>query len=573
MGLTHSIIWDGRFIQEVPNAFAQAEQAAGRAQIFEGPLGYQPYFTMLPLSAFPFVPPTPGFNPDSLFAPTDIGGVFDISRMDLCYQDLAGTVPVTAVGQEVLSIRSRNNPAFLVSFNPIYSPTPCTYELDSQGYPYLFDTNPTGQWTVYGREDSGSATGINAYTVTLCGIGQYESGNDTLSAGSTVIGDTDGAASPYTYSAVYATETPPESGTFVVTGGLVTDADGLTLPYTGEGLDNRPFVFAVRVTDGDQTMQINLETEGQYNGVASAFPPPVGMRLWIGSEGGWYGGVLIGRWLDDEENYNTQVWCGDLAGITLVGSKPFYPLDLFLPGDRGGFYNPNHENTLFQTRTGPTVPVTGNGDPVQFMVDENGQFNLARTLAAPGFAFQNGLLEAPRGGALFGTLSSGNVAGFGQVTVVMGGVINTPIPIEANTLVLGFDVDNTTAFGGAGISINLAPNPSLRLLNWVPPGSSPTANMSIPANELGSPFVFGYRQDEASPTQHMFFNDVELNPTITYSPVTSQASGAEYIGTAGQDGAPVVSVFGGPAFFINRRLSDTDLAQLKTWMRENTPAP
>jgi hypothetical protein len=155
----------------------------------------------------------------------------------------------------------------------------------------------------------------------------------------------------------------------------------------------------------------------------------------------------------------------------------------------------------------------------------------------------------------------------------MAGVIDTPLPVETNIVAMGFDVDNTTAFGGANIGILLRANPSIRLLNWVPPGSSPSANMNIPEAELTSPFVFGYRQDEASPTQYMFFNDTEATPTIQYSPVTAQASAAEYLGFAGGDADPPVRVFTGSAFFINRLLSDTELTSLKAWMRANTPTP
>jgi hypothetical protein len=342
-----------------------------------------------------------------------------------------------------------------------------------------------------------------------------------------------------------------------------------------ENVDMRPYVFSSRMSDGDSRFQVNLEPVYEYPGPVTPFGVPVGVDFWVSPGDYWYGGVFITRDINDIENAETQAWCGNLAGITLVPVAPFNPLDLFLPGDQGGFYNTNDINSLFQTRTGPTVPVTANGDPVQFAVSQNGQFALARSLTAanPGFLYQNGLLEAPIGSAQFASLNSGNVPGFGQVTVVMAGVIDTPLPVETNITAMGFDVDNTTAFGGANIAILLRSNPTLRLLNWVPPGSSPSVTMAIPEAELTSPFVFGYRQDEASPTQYMFFNDNESTPTLEYAPVTAQASAAEYVGFAGNVTDPPVQVFNGSAFFINRLLSDTELAQLKTWMRANTPTP
>lgn len=255
---------------------------------------------------------SPEFDPASLFGAGDFGGVFDIARMDLCYQDLAGTVPVTALGQTVLSIRSYSNPAFLIKYNAGYSPTPLVYGEDSQGYPCLLDANTTQEWTVYGVEDAGVGTAgdVLAYSVVQTAFGVYSSGNATLGAGSTVIG-----IGEYTYGAVYATEIAP--GDIEVTSTVNTNTTSNTSVYDGPSLDGVPFVYATRVEDGLQVTQVDLEPEDAYNDPQPPFVAPVGMRFWTGAEGGWYGGVIISRFLSNAETLQTQNWCAALAGKTL----------------------------------------------------------------------------------------------------------------------------------------------------------------------------------------------------------------------------------------------------------------
>jgi hypothetical protein len=517
----------------------------------------------------PFVGGAP-FNPNSLFGAGDGGGVIDCGDLALClFQDPDGLVPVTAEGQQVQSVRARNRPSFLMVWRD--GSLPVTYELDPQGFPALKAAlgDNTG-WAYFEKEDGGVP--VADFSIVLAAMGAYGPGQVGVGTGWTVVGDANATEIPYSYAGVY---TVVAGDAAELTVNIDYSSPGTSFPIV-ENLDAVPYVFSSRVSDGDSRLQINLEPVIDDPSPLMEAAVPVGIRFWISPGDYWYGGVFITRDLSDPENYDTQVWCGGLAGITLgPAPPPFNPMDLFLPGDLGGFYNTSNIASLFQTRTGPTVPVTGNGDPVQFAVSQNGQFALARSLTAanPGFLYQNGLLEAPVGSAQFASLNSGNVPGFGQVTVVMAGVIDTPLPVETNITAMGFDVDNTTAFGGANIAILLRSNPTLRLLNWVPPGSSPSVTMAIPEAELTSPFVFGYRQDEASPTQYMFFNDNESTPTIEYAPVTAQASAAEYIGFAGSATDPPVQVFNGSAFFINRLLTDTELARLKVWMRANTPTP
>jgi hypothetical protein len=250
--------------------------------------------------------------------------------------------------------------------------------------------------------------------------------------------------------------------------------------------------------------------------------------------------------------------------------KP-YPLSLFKPGDRGGFYNPNVIGSLFQTRTGPTVPVTANNDPVQYIVDQNGQFDLSRALTAQGMIYFDGLLGMPPSGTQ-ALLTSGNVPGFEQCTIVVGGAIEvlTP-PIASNIWGLQFDVDNTTAFGGGFVRLDVRASPRVFLSTWVPPDQNPSFSLNIPDTSFDEAFTFGARFDTNSATQYVFFNDVDASPTLAYSPVTSGASAAEF-GGVGDDANNVVSI-ASFAFFIDRWLSDAELAELKQWMIDNAGQP
>lgn len=510
--------------------------------------------------------PVPPFNPDSLFGAGDGGGVIDCGDLALCvFQDAAGTVPVTAPGQTVLSVRARNRPTFLMVWDD--TSLPVTYELDPQGYPALRAVlGENVGWAFFRKEDGGIP--VNDFSIVLSAMGLYGPDQVGVGTGWTVAGDAGGTDEPYNYSGVY---TVIDGDAAELTINLNDAPLGVSVPIA-ENIDGRPYVFSSRVSDGDSRFQINLEPVSEQVTTVPEAAVPVGIRFWISPGDYWYGGVFITRDLSDPENYDTQVWCGNLAGITLAPPTPFDPLDLFQPGDVGGFYNTNDMASLFQTRTGPTVPVTGNGDPVQFAVSQNGQFPLARGLAAQGLTFQDGLLVAPTGNTV-ASLTSGNVPGFEQCTIVMAGRVDTPLPVVTNINAMQFDVDNTTAFGGGYIILNVRAAPRLLMGTWVPPAENPIVNMPITDTELTAPFVFGARFDEASPSQYMFFNDTESTPTIAYSRVTAQASGAEYIAFAGLATDPSVSVFAGAAFFINRLLTDTELAQLKAWMRANTPTP
>lgn len=253
-------------------------------------------------------------------------------------------------------------------------------------------------------------------------------------------------------------------------------------------------------------------------------------------------------------------------------SNAFNPLNLFKPGDRGGFYNPNVISSLFQTRAGPTVPVTANNDPVAYIVDQNGQFDLSRTLAGRDFVYFDGLLGTPSSVGQLVNLTSGNIPGFEQLTLVMSGAISTDLPITANTdNALFLEADNTNAFGGATIRLDVRASPRIVLGTWVPPDQNPTASLNVPDTALVDGFVFGARLDTTSATQYMFFNDLESTPTIAYSPITAAASAAEF-GGIGEEAASMVSI-ATFAFFIDRWLTDTELAELKQWILDNAGQP
>lgn len=302
-------VWDGEWIRGMTAEDALVAQAAGTVQIFDGPNGYVPGFMMAYPQEFPLAP----FDGSTVFEPGDVGGVFDISRMDLCYQDDAGTIPVTALGQDVLSIRATNNAGMLIVFNDTYNPTPCVYAQDANGKFCLTDADGTGtQWVVYGIESAGGPTSVEAYTCVSAGKGIYNQATSTLGCGSTVIGDTDGTKTPYAYSGVYANHI---AGTnYNVFGDVRIDEVPNLDSWNGSSLDGVPFIYTVRGGNNYQTSQINNAPVVTFNNPQPMFDAPVGMRIWIGVEGSWYGSVLIGKLLSDPQVAEAKFLLATLSG-------------------------------------------------------------------------------------------------------------------------------------------------------------------------------------------------------------------------------------------------------------------
>ncbi len=66
----------------------------------------------------------------------------------------------------------------------------------------------------------------------------------------------------------------------------------------------------------------------------------------------------------------------------LRNPQTFTPLNLFLAGELGAWYDPSDITTLFQDAAG-TIPVTGTGQPVGLMLDKSGQgHHASQTTAA-----------------------------------------------------------------------------------------------------------------------------------------------------------------------------------------------
>lgn len=508
--------------------------------------------------------PSVVFNPDSLFAPTDGGGVIDISDMSTCFQDDAGTVVVTAVGQVVRSIRARNRPTFLMVLSP--TDLEATYELDPQGFPALQAAVTTSlKWAYYLKGDGGLP--VTDFSIIMSSMGSYGSGDtEGVGTGWSLFGNSTGDyGTPYDYAGVYTVQPSADRAEIKST----LDGGFEAFPVV-ENIDDRPYVLSTRSAAGEVDYQVNLEPVIETPNGAEAFPAPVGIKFWISPGDYWYGGVFITRYLNGTENLQTQIWCGNLSGITLAPVAPFDPLDLFLPGDIGGFYNTNDMGSLFQTSAGPVVPVTADGDIVQFIVDQDGQFDLSRTAAGDSAVFENGLLvfdPARTNGRM--SLRSGNIPGPNQVTIVCGAYINFAegTPNNNNSLV---QLALLNALGTAGCMVDLAMRTSntLWVQLWTGAGFQRPPDQPLPPSD--QPFCFGGRFNSLASEQQVFLNDDVFDLTSAYSPPGTVTFRIQSFLTPGQT-VPFTGL--GPTFFINRLLSDTELARLKTWMRENTPTP
>jgi hypothetical protein len=248
----------------------------------------------------------------------------------------------------------------------------------------------------------------------------------------------------------------------------------------------------------------------------------------------------------------------------------FSPLDLINPGDFAGFYNPNIIGSLFQTSAGPVVPVTGDGDVVQFIVDQDDQFDLSRTAAGDSAIFEGGLLAfdpARTNGRM--SIRSGNISALGQVTIVCGAYINFAEGSPSNNNAL-ISLALLNALGTVGIIVELQQRTGnlLRPQIFTGAGFIATPDQTPPPSDQS--FCFGGRFNSTLSEQQLFLNDDTWDLTSVYSPPGSGTFRIQSFMLAGQD-IPFTGL--GPTFFINRWLTDYELSQLKTWMRENTQTP
>lgn len=256
--------------------------------------------------------PSVPFDPDTLFGAGDGGGVIDIAQLNTLFQDDAGTVPVTATGQVVRSLRARNRPTFLMVLDVLG--LEATYELDPQGFPALKAKVTTGRnWAYYVKGDGGLP--VTDFSIVMTSLGTYGSGDtEGVGTGWGLFGDSDGAyGTPYEYAGVYTVQPSADSAEIRST---LTDGPD-TFPVL-ENIDARPYVLSTRGNGGDVDYQVNLEPRHDTPNGALLFPAPVGIKFWISPGDYWYGGVFITRYLSDQENLNTQKWCANLAGITLT---------------------------------------------------------------------------------------------------------------------------------------------------------------------------------------------------------------------------------------------------------------
>lgn len=248
----------------------------------------------------------------------------------------------------------------------------------------------------------------------------------------------------------------------------------------------------------------------------------------------------------------------------------FSPLDLINPGDLAGFYNTNDISTLFQTTAGPVVPVTANGQLVQFIVDENGQFDLTRQANRDAAVFEDGLLAfdpARTHGRM--VLRSDSFSGPGQVTIVCGGFINFAegTPTNNNSLI-SLSMLNVLGTVGCIVDLSLRTDNLLAVQLWAGSGFvGPTDHPPPPSDQS---FCFGGRFNSSASEQQVFLNDDVFDVTTAYSPPGTVTFQTNSFMLSGQT-VPFAGL--GPTFFINRWLTDYELSQLKTWMRENTSTP
>lgn len=283
--------------------------------------------------------PAPPFNPATLFANGELGGIWDFNDISTLFQDIAGTIPVTAAGQPVGRVTDKgpNGDHWIAFADDGARPT---YRVDT-GFGYLqFD----------GSNDSLYANPFVA-TAVLPGVGGMAfaviMGIHSLTGAGAVAGGT--GRGVLCQAALTGTGTQLEIGSSTVT---ATTARMIARPDSGgtpvengmtvNTFDGTKTVFTCRYAGS--TLNVNNRNatsrpvgggNGNYNtsalnltGLTFSFARcAIGTRAFFTAgapnrinlySGRVYSGVRISRDLTESEIRNTENWCAArMAGVVL----------------------------------------------------------------------------------------------------------------------------------------------------------------------------------------------------------------------------------------------------------------
>lgn len=227
-----------------------------------------------------------------LFTASDMGGLWDVSDASTLFQDVAGTVPITAIGQPVRRI---NDKSVLGNF----------LTADDDARRFIFQGSGGSWWL---ESDGANDQFYNNMAMTakfdrIMGLRQLSTNYGAIFAGVTV-------ASGW----LYATGTPPAIGLF----------DGAVGPSSTAAAINADAVVTERHDNSNSRLRVD---RGSYATGTSGSTAATGLSIGKSPQDGgfvqmrWHGGLQIARsgggLLSDAEIVSVENWIAGLQGRTL----------------------------------------------------------------------------------------------------------------------------------------------------------------------------------------------------------------------------------------------------------------
>ena len=262
--------------------------------------------TVTPIDVGGIKYPTNIFTPAALFTTGVSGAWYDPSDFSTMFQDGAGAVPVTAVGQPVgliLDKSGRGNHAFNPSGNSANFPV---LQQDGTGQYYLA-FNGVNQWL-----QTNSIDFTYGDKVFVC------AGVRKLNANASVVTELSAAATANAGSfVVFASGTASDDWYFASSGTIYTTASAFgygpptTNVVSGVGKISAPSA-ALRVNSAQVASSAGPQGTGNYGNYPLYIGARAGSSLWF--NGRLYGLVVAGKAASASEITNTEAWLNSKTG-------------------------------------------------------------------------------------------------------------------------------------------------------------------------------------------------------------------------------------------------------------------
>ena len=307
-------------------------------------------------------PPAGAITPADLFLAGELGGWWDPSDMSTLFQDTAGATPVTTVGQPVGRINDKSGRG-----NHLTQAT-------AGSRPLLQNANFENYLDFDGVDDFLVSPTINFATAVVNSMSIWLGVNKTTDTptGSAVELSVTSASS----NGVFMWQIPGTSpnGYFFRSRGTADpqlNINGFLQPRL-DVLFSMSTITTDAIIARINGVQVANSSGDQGAGPYGNYPMYVGRRGGTSQpfKGRIYQLIVRGAITTAQHIIDIERYVAGRTGVAITAT----PLDLFLGGEVGAWWDPSDITTLFQDSAG-TVPVTASGQPVGRISDKSGRGN------------------------------------------------------------------------------------------------------------------------------------------------------------------------------------------------------